>query len=65
MRGNAYPDKALSRASAEAQMVMFLCNVVPSLRAGITVDKLVARYNVTAKVATYRLTLAQNRWAAE
>lgn len=60
-----YPSKAISQKDAEPQMVAFLCMVAKPLRAGITVDKLVARYNVSRKTAEYRLTLAQARWAAE
>lgn len=67
MRGNAsrYPDKRLGRVDAEAQMVAYLCGVTRPLRAAITVDSLVARFNVTPKTAQYRLMLQQQRWAAE
>lgn len=67
MRGNAskYPDKKLSQAQAEASLVMYLTNVAPALRARITVDSILSKYAVSRKVAEYRLTLAQNRWAAE
>jgi hypothetical protein len=65
--GNAqrHPDKKLTQAQAEAQMVQFLCGVRPSMRESITVDTLLRRYTVPAKVAEYRLILAQQRWAAE
>jgi hypothetical protein len=66
VRGNTgYGSKALSQTSAESQMVDYLCNVRPILRDAITADRLVATYNVSRKVAEYRLQLAQMRWAAE
>lgn len=66
MRGNAsrFPDKALNQKNAEAQMVQYLCTITSPLRAGVTVDKLVATFNVPEKTAKYRLMLAQQRWQA-
>lgn len=65
--GNAsrHPDKKLSQQTAEAQMVQFLCSASKPMRALITPQTLVARYNVPLKVAQYRLMLAEQRWAAE
>lgn len=67
MRGNArkYPDKKESATSAEARLCTYLTMVRPHLRAAITVDTILATHAVSRKVAEYRLTLAQNRWAAE
>lgn len=67
MRGNAtrFPNKGQTAIEAEGAMVHYLCNVRPSLRAAITVDTLVAKYNVHPRIAQYRLTLAQAKWAAE
>jgi hypothetical protein len=67
MRGSAskYPDKKMTQAQAETALVMYLTNVRPALRAGITVESICRSYAVPARVAEYRLTLAQNRWAAE
>lgn len=67
MRGNAsrYPDKRESAASAEARLISYLTMVRPHLRAGITVDTILATHAVSPKTAQYRLMLAQQRWAAE
>jgi hypothetical protein len=67
MRGNATsrPDKKLTQVQAEAQLVSYLANVRPVLRPNITVDTICRSYAVSRKVAEYRLTLFQNRWAAE
>lgn len=67
MRGNAsrYPDKRESAASAEARLCTYLTMARPHMRAGITVDTILATHAVSAKTAQYRLMLAQQRWAAE
>lgn len=59
------PDKREGQAAAEARLVDFLCNVRPERRADITIASLTATHNVSAKVADYRLCLAQDRWRRE
>lgn len=67
MRGNAskYPDKKMTQAQAETGLIMFLTNARPAMRPGITVESICRSYAVSARVAEYRLLLAQARWAAE
>ena len=63
-RGNArkQPDKQITQAQAEAQMVSFLYNCRPPVLDSLTVESLQRMYRVTAKVAEWRLTVArQNR----
>lgn len=63
-RGNArkQPDKQITQAEAEAQMVSFLYNCRPTMLDSLTVESLQRMYRVAAKVAEYRLTVArQNR----
>lgn len=63
--GRSYPDKQESQASAEARMVGYLVSLDdrPALQGAVTVDSLLRSHNVSAKVAQYRLMLAQQRWA--
>lgn len=66
-RGNAqrYPDKQLSVAAAKGEMVSFLYTCRPDRLADVTVDDLVARHRVDAKVAEYELTIARQKRSGE
>jgi hypothetical protein len=59
VRGNAskYANAQQGRTDAEARLVAHLCNVAPALRSRITAETIVAGFNVTEKVAKYRLAL--------